>query len=226
MIILEKLVRNQRTMKAVFGLDAKKFYELAERMDAEWFKALESRPGRKRAPGAGQPSKIAGGAQKLAFILFYLKVYPTFDVMGVFCGINAGDCCRWAHRLMPVLEELLGQRQALPKRRIGSVEEFAAAFPEAAEVMIDGMERPVQRPKKKRRSTSTTPARRRGTHARRWSSWIEGAASATSRPASAGRGTTSASATSGGSCRTSRRGCRCSPTAASRGCGIPGCACR
>jgi hypothetical protein len=175
MFILEKLCRSQRAMRAVFGLDEAKFNALAERMDAEWYKVLASREGRKRAPGAGQPSKIAGGAQKLAFILFYLKVYPTFDVMGVVSGINNGDCCRWAHKLMPVLEKLPGQRLALPKRRIDSMEAFSAAFPQAAEVILDGTERPVQRPKKKRRSASISLGKRRGTHARRLSLWMGGA---------------------------------------------------
>jgi len=198
MIILEKLCKKQRAMRAVFGLDEAKFNELAGRMDALWFRTLASRPGRVRAPGAGQPSKIATGAQKLAFILFYLKVYPTLDVMSVFSGINNGDCCRWVHKLMPVLEELLGQKLALPKRRIGSMEEFAAAFPQAAEVILDGMERPVQRAKKKRRNASITRAKRRDTHARRLSLWMGSGASATSRRASAGRGTTSGSATSAG----------------------------
>jgi len=158
-------------MRAVFGLDEAKFNGLAERMDALWFNTLASRPERKRAPGAGQPSKIASGAQKPAFILFYLKVYPTFDVMGVVSGINNGDCCRWVHKLLPVLEELLGQKLALPKRKINSIEAFASAFPQAAEVLPDGMERPVQRPKKKRRNGSVIRGKRRGTHARRWSLW-------------------------------------------------------
>jgi hypothetical protein len=173
MFILQKLYKNPRTMRAVFGLDEAKFNELAERMDALWFQTLASRPGRKRAPGAGKPSTIATGAQKLAFILFYLKVYPTFDVMGVFCGINAGDCCKWAHKLMPVLEELLGQKLALPKRKISSMEEFQAAFPQAVEVILDGMERPVRRSKKKRRNASIIRENRRGTHARRLCLWIE-----------------------------------------------------
>ena len=176
MIILEKLFKSERTMKAVFGLDAAKFSELAQRMDDEWFKVLEAKQGRMRAPGAGQPSKIGSGAHKLAFILFYLKVYPTFDVMGVFSGINAGGCCRWMHDLMPVLEKLLGQKLALPKRKIRNVEEFVAAFPQAKEVIIDGMERPVQRAKKKRRNASTIRAKRRGTHERRLLSWMESAA--------------------------------------------------
>ena len=148
MLFLEKLFRTQRVTKAVFGLDAAKFNELAQGMDGAWFKKLARRKGRLRAPGAGQPSKIPTGAHKLAFILFYLKVYPTFDVMSVFSGINAGDCCRWVHSLLPVLEELLGEKLALPKRKIRSMEEFAAAFPQAVEVMIDGMERPVRRFKK------------------------------------------------------------------------------
>jgi len=173
MIILEKIIRNQRMMKAVFGLDAAKFNELARQMGDEWFKVLESREGRVRAPGAGQKSKIDSGAQKLAFILFYLKVYPTFDVMSVFSGINAGDCCRWVHKLLPVLEELLGQKLALPQRQLRSVEEFAAAFPQAVEVILDGMERPVQRAKKKRRNASIIPGKRRATHAKRFSSWVE-----------------------------------------------------
>ena len=175
MLILEKLFKSQRTMKAVLGLDTAKFAELSLGMEDAWFDVLESKPGRLRAPGAGQPSKIASGAHKLAFILFYLKVYPTFDVMSVFTGINAGDCCRWVHKLMPVLEKLLGQKQVLPKRKIGSMAEFEAAFPQAVEVIIDGMERPVQRAKKKRRSASTIRAKRRGIHERRLSLWMAGA---------------------------------------------------
>jgi hypothetical protein len=72
MLILEKSFKNQRTMKALFGLDAAKFNGLAERMGVEWFNVLKRRKGRLRAPEAGNPSKIASGAQKLAFILFYL----------------------------------------------------------------------------------------------------------------------------------------------------------
>ena len=173
MQLLERMFRNERTMKAVFGLGAEKFEELGERMGELYVKKLASREGRQRAVGAGKPGMIPSGRHKLAFILFYLKVYPTLDVMVLFSGINNGECCRWVHRLMPLLEELLGQKLMLPKRKISSVQEFAAAFPQAVEVMIDGMERPVRRSKKKRRSASITPGKRRGTHARRLLSWME-----------------------------------------------------
>ena len=77
---------------------------------------------------------------------------------------------------MPLLEKLLGQKQHLPKRKINSMEGFAAAFPQTLEVMLDGMDRPVRRSKKKRRSASTTLGKRRATHARRLSLWMGSAA--------------------------------------------------
>jgi hypothetical protein len=57
---IERLFRNERTLKAVFGLGRQKFNELAEGMEVAWFRTLAAKPGRQRAPGAGQPSKIPG----------------------------------------------------------------------------------------------------------------------------------------------------------------------
>ena len=50
------------------------------------------------------------------------------------------------HRLGQILETALGKKQALPERKIHSVEEFLAKFADVQEVIIDGTERPVQRP--------------------------------------------------------------------------------
>ncbi|NUN66197.1 transposase family protein [Pseudanabaena biceps] len=46
-----------------------------------------------------------------------------------------------------ILETALGKKQALPERKLDSIEEFLAKFGEVQEVIIDGTERPVQRPK-------------------------------------------------------------------------------
>jgi hypothetical protein len=176
MQLLERMFRNERTMKAVFGIGTLKFDELAERFGELYIEQLASRKNRKRAVGGGRNGELPSGRHKLAFILFYLKVYPTFDVLGLFSGIDGGECCRKVHKFMPVLEKLLGQKLVLPKRKIRCMEEFVAAFPQAVEVFIDGTERPVQRSKKKRRSASTTLGKRRGIHARRLSSWMESVA--------------------------------------------------
>ena len=147
--ILGGLMRDERTVKAIFGLGRGKLDELGRDLERLWGRELGKRKGRKRAAGGGRRGHLHGGRRKAAFVLFYLKVYPTFDVLSAVSGINRGECCRWAHRLMPLLEEALGRKLALPKRKIRSVEEFYAAFPQASEVCFDGMERPVQRPGRK-----------------------------------------------------------------------------
>lgn len=52
----------------------------------------------------------------------------------------------WMHRLQPVLEAALGKEMALPERKLCSLEAFLENFPGVERVMIDGTERPMQRP--------------------------------------------------------------------------------
>ena len=51
------------------------------------------------------------------------------------------------HRLLPILETTLGYKQVLPERKIRSMEEFLDRFPDVKEVILDGTEQPIQRPK-------------------------------------------------------------------------------
>jgi hypothetical protein len=161
--ILGGLTRDERMTKALFGLDGEKMRKLGEDIERLWTQKLERRKGRKRAVGGGRKGGVPGGMAKAALVLFYLKVYPTFDLLSAISGIDRSGCCRWVHELMPLLEEALRQKLMLPKRKIGSMDEFYAAFPLAREVCVDGMERPTQRPKKKQATASTTRGRRSGT---------------------------------------------------------------
>ena len=51
------------------------------------------------------------------------------------------------HRLQSILETALGEKMALPERKLSNIEEFIVRFPDVERVMIDGTERPIQRPK-------------------------------------------------------------------------------
>jgi hypothetical protein len=75
------------------------------------------------------------------------KLFIFHSLMSVLFGFDRSCAHDWVHRLMPILETALGKRQALPERKIDSIEEFLAKFGEVQEVIIDGTERPVQRPK-------------------------------------------------------------------------------
>ena len=164
--LLGMLLRDERMTKALFGLGGGKLEELGQDLERLWRRDLEMRKGRKRAFGGGRKGGMPRGRDKAAFILFYLKVYPTFDLLGAVSGISRGECCAWVHRLMPLLEEALRRKLVLPRRKIRSMAEFHAAFPGAREVIVDGMERPRRRPKKKRATASTTRGRKSGTRKR------------------------------------------------------------
>jgi len=51
-------------------------------------------------------------------------------------------------KYLPLLQKALGREIVLPKRRIGSIEEFIKEYPDLGEFFLDGSERRVQRPKK------------------------------------------------------------------------------
>ena len=74
---------------------------------------------------------------------------PTFDLMSVLFSFDRSCAWDWVHGLLllPVLEQALGYKQALPERKLRSLEEFLERFPDVKEVILDGTERPVQRPK-------------------------------------------------------------------------------
>lgn len=80
-----------------------------------------------------------------------MKCYPTFDVSAFFFGVDKSQIKRWVDLLRRKLEKALGYSMALPPRRMKSVQEFLERFPMIKEIIIDGTERPVQRPKNKQK---------------------------------------------------------------------------
>ncbi len=155
MMSLEKVLKRERMCKALTGLSPKEFINLAPTFakaleEAKMNKYLEN-PNRQRKPGGGKKSFVPTPEEKLFFILFYFKCYPTFDLAGFFYNRDGGNIWNMYSQLVPILESALGKKMTLPVRSIGSIDEFFAVFPEAKDVFIDGTERPIQRPKDKQR---------------------------------------------------------------------------
>lgn len=105
---------------------------------------------RKRQPGGGRRPLLSDPADRLLFILFYFRIYPVQRVQAFFFGISQTQVCAWVHRLTPVLTMALGAEQHLPERRPARLVHVLRQCP-GLEFIIDGTERPIQRPKDKRR---------------------------------------------------------------------------
>ena len=145
MLNLEKILKQDRQIRATTGLNRKAFETLLPSFEQAYQQMLMQKR-RWRESGGGRKATLLTSENKLFFILLYCKCYPTFDLMSVLFGFDRSCAHDWVHRLLPILETALGQKQALPERKIGSIEEFLAKFADVQEVIVDGVERPVQRP--------------------------------------------------------------------------------
>jgi len=151
MLNIDLILRDTRTCKALTGLAPTEFEALLDPFETALYVTRKMKPNRKRAVGGGQRGKLPTITHKLAFILIYLKIYPTFDVIAVLMSRARSKCCDSVKLLLPVLEKALGRVCVLPKRKIRSLDEFCQQFGGIKDLFIDGVERPVQRPQSRKR---------------------------------------------------------------------------
>ncbi len=155
MLDFNRVFKNDRLMRSLTGMNLAAFDQLLESFSVAYKAAAPLSPKRQRAPGAGRKANLAEMEDKLFFVLFYFKCYPTFDLAGILFDFDRSQAHRWLHRLLPILESALDRELMLPKRQLHSVAEFISCFPEAERVMLDGVERPIQRPQDKDRQQRT-----------------------------------------------------------------------
>lgn len=82
-------VRDDRYMRSLTGLSISQFATLLETFSAVYqemrqqaYETERAAGTRQRRPGGGAKGKLPALADKLLFVLYYYKVYPTFDVLG------------------------------------------------------------------------------------------------------------------------------------------------
>lgn len=154
---------SDRTWKALIGLSQREFQTLVPIFTHAWYTFLVTKPGRKRKPGAGIKGILPTAEEKLFFALFYLKTYPTFDVLGFMFGTDRTRAHKWSQKLLPIVQSSLKITGDLPRRKIRSVEEFFNLFPEAKDVFLDGTERRTNRPKKPKTQRKLYSGKKKGT---------------------------------------------------------------
>lgn len=110
-------IPNDRVCSALMGLSKAKFIQLHQAFAAalgELQQEAYAQGYRQRHAGGGQVGNLATTEHKLFFLLFYLKTYPTLDVLGYQFGFNASHACRHLQALYPVLERALSRLDVLP----------------------------------------------------------------------------------------------------------------
>ncbi len=158
------LRRKPRPLRSLTGLNPSEFEALLPSFSLAWdYFVLETfeRAERKRAYGAGRKAHLQSLEDKLLFILVYFRIYPTQEVQGYLFGMSQAQANEWVHRLTGILNEALGEEQQLPERRPANLEAVLKACP-SLEFMIDGTERPINRPQDKAQQKHYYSGKKRG----------------------------------------------------------------
>ncbi|MBI5465557.1 transposase [Candidatus Gottesmanbacteria bacterium] len=114
-----------------------------------------------RQVGGGRKSKLVTDKQKLFFILFYYRHYPTMRLAQVLFEIEISNLCHWAHFLSGILFEALGYQLELPEVRVNSLHGLFTVCPALKEFIVDGTERPIRRPKDSQKQKQYYSGRKR-----------------------------------------------------------------
>ena len=102
-------IRDERQMKALTGLSQAQFDSLLP-VFSDIYRAAQqhayeegSQSGtRRRRPGGGSKGKLPTMVEKLAFVLYYYKTYPTFDVLGTQFAMARSKAHENLHKLSPI----------------------------------------------------------------------------------------------------------------------------
>ena len=153
-INVSEVFKDDRQLKSLIGLGCDEFQKLLN----EFTSCLKgnhskNRKGklkkrRQRKIGGGRKSALGSPENQLLFILFYLKTYPTYDVLAFTFNISRGCAFESVQRLLPILKHTQKNLKVLPKRTTDGPQELLQIIESVDHILIDATERPIQRPQK------------------------------------------------------------------------------
>lgn len=101
---------------------------------------------RKRRPGGGRKGALPTVRDKLLFLLYYFKVYPTFDVLGTQFNMARSKANENLYKLVPVLYQTLVDLEVMPHREFATPDDLLEALADMDTILIDVTERTYRRP--------------------------------------------------------------------------------
>ena len=137
---------SDRQYRALIGMNRKDFNALTvifsecdqkqkNQAYEDFVKKYDRKPTRGGSPTFKTPS------EQLFFTLYYLKTYPTFDVLGFTFNCSGKTAHENLYKFLPILENALEILHVLPKREFDSAKEFIDFIKGEKDILIDATER-------------------------------------------------------------------------------------
>src|SRR5215218_9761062 len=154
MLSYEELCRHDAAFPSLAGMTRPEFDDLLARFtvaeaDLRANSDTTRRDGqtRRRAPGAGRRYEN-GPADRLLMALMWLRVYPTYEVLGFFFGLHKRNAQLNVLAALDVLDSLSDfpfGRPGRDREKTRSAAEVMAAFPQVR-IIIDAKEQRINKP--------------------------------------------------------------------------------
>jgi hypothetical protein len=139
-------IRNERQLKAVTGLSLKQFCILFTLFEKLLNLQQEENKKDKIKPNNGKEGALKKAPEKLLFVLFYLKCYPSYDQFGFTFDMSGSSAHTWLFKLMPIFIKTLTHFNIFPKTKFNTPAEIKETFKGFDTLIIDATERAIQRP--------------------------------------------------------------------------------
>jgi hypothetical protein len=148
--------RDDRQMRALTSLSLSQFEILLDvftmvflQIQQQTYQDGLASGSRHRRPGGGRKGALPTMHDKLLFVLYYFKVYPTFDVLGSQFGMARSKANENLYKLLPVLYQALVYLEVMPHREFATAAELREALEGLDTIVVDVTERNHRRPQDK-----------------------------------------------------------------------------
>jgi hypothetical protein len=126
----EEVTQRTGSVRALTGLTDAEFQALLPHFEQAFVthmhdRTIDGHPRTSRRYSTYDTCPLPTLADKLLFILTYLKQNPIQEVQGQLFGMSQSNANKWIHVLHPVLNQALANQDLLPAR---TAAEFAAMF--------------------------------------------------------------------------------------------------
>lgn len=149
MLSYDQIKDKPNVLLSFTGLAQAEFEDLLIAFAFAWYKSeleRQKKQKRQRRVGGGRKPTLGTMADRLLFILFYLKTYPLQEVQAFLFNMSQGQANEWIHRLAAILKAALADLNYLPEREGKRLAEILQED-EPLFFAQDGCERRRQRPK-------------------------------------------------------------------------------
>jgi predicted DNA-binding protein YlxM (UPF0122 family) len=119
--------RDDREQKSMIGVDCMELKKIEESF-SEVLTKERSTSKRQRAIGGGRKGSLITSQDKVIFCLYYLKNYPTFDVLGNLFHLSRSSAHEALHKWIPILKKSLENLDVMPQSLFENAEQMHAYF--------------------------------------------------------------------------------------------------